>query len=288
VEKKLILRGILAGAVAGVLAFIFARILAEPAIQAATDYQSARDAAQDALNKAVGPVPAGADIFSRTIQADVGSGVGTIAFGIAMGALFAVAYSICLGRVGDLRPRPLAILVASGGFLGLYLVPFLKYPANPPGVGHEETIRQRTGLYLIMVVCSLAFLIGAVWIGQRLRSRFGAWNATLLAGAAFIVAIAIVMALLPSLGHLPYNRVTYGDFATETPQPLKDANGTIVFPGFPADVLFNFRLFSVALQAILWTAIGLVFAPMAGRLLESGRRWPPAPGEQPVAEHTAG
>lgn len=273
-EKKLILRGILAGAVAGVLAFIFARIFAEPQIQAAIDYESARDAAQQALDKAAGlPVPeAGPDIVSRTIQADVGSGVGMIAFGIAMGALFAVAYSICLGRTGNVRPRPLALLVAGGGFLGFYLVPFLKYPANPPAIGHEETIRQRSGLYLIMVICSLLFLIGAVWLGQRLRNRFGVWNATLLAGAAFVVAIGIVIALLPSLGHLAYNRESYGDFATETPQPLKNADGTIVFPGFPADTLFNFRLFSVAAQAILWGAIGLVFAPMAGRLLDPGAR----------------
>ena len=288
-EKKLILRGILAGAVAGVLAFIFARIFAEPQVQAAIEYESARDAAQEALDKAAGlPVPgAGRDIFSRTIQADIGIGVGMIAFGVAMGALFAVAYSICLGRTGNVRPRQLALLVAGGGFLGFYLVPFVKYPANPPAIGHEETISQRSGAYLIMVVCSLAFLIGAVWLGQRLRNRFGLWNATLLAGAAFILAIGIVMAVLPSLGHLTYNRETYGDLATETPQPLQNANATIVFPGFPADTLFSFRLLSVAAQAILWTTIGLVFAPMAARLLDPAAPRRRAPGEQPVPERTA-
>ena len=59
----------------------------------------------------------------------------------------------------------------------------------------------------------------------------------------------------------------YGDHATETPLPLTDDKGTIVYPGFPADVLFNFRFYSVATQLILWSAIGLVFAPMASRLL---------------------
>ena len=81
-----------------------------------------------------------------------------ILFGMAMGALFAVVYAVCLGRVGNLRPRTLALLVAAGGFLGFYLVPFLKYPANPPAIGHEDTIKARSGLYLIMVVCSIAFL----------------------------------------------------------------------------------------------------------------------------------
>jgi hypothetical protein len=41
-------------------------------------------------------------------------------------------------------------------------------------------------------------------------------------------------------------------------------------PGFPADVLFNFRLYSVAAQVLLWSAIGLNFALLAGRLLAPG------------------
>ena len=46
--------------------------------------------------------------------------------------------------------------------------------------------------------------------------------------------------------------------------------GTIVYPGFPADVLFNFRLYSVAAQLLLWSVIGLIFAPLADRLLAPG------------------
>ena len=78
-----------------------------------------------------------------------------------------------------------------------------------------------------------------------------------------MVAAGIVMALLPQLGHLAFNEQTYGNHATETPLPLTNAKGTIVYPGFPADVLFNFRLYSVAAQLLLWSAIGLIFAPLA-------------------------
>lgn len=271
-EKKLILRGVLAGALAGLLAFGFARIFAEPQIQAAIDYENGRDAAHAVLDKAAGlpPQPAGPDLFSRTIQADVGIGVGMILFGVAMGALFAVAYAVCFGRVGNVGPRTLALLVAAGGFLGVYLVPFVKYPANPPAIGHPGTITDRGGLYLLMVVCSVVFLAAAVWLGQRLTGRWGHWNASLLAGAAFLVVIGIVMALLPAVGHLAANEQQFGHQTSETPLPLTNANGTIVYPGFPADVLFTFRLYSVAAQLILWTTIGLVFAPLAERLLH---RW---------------
>jgi hypothetical protein len=276
-EKRLILRGILAGAVAGLLAFVFARIFAEPQINKAISYENGRDAAQAVLDRAAGlPVePAGPDLFSRTVQADVGIGVGLVFFGMAMGAIFAVVYAVCLGRVGNLRPRGLALLVAAGGFLGFYLVPFLKYPANPPAIGHEDTIKARTALYLIMVVCSITLLALAVWLGQRLKERCGNWNATLIAVGAFVVAIGVVMALLPQLGHLAYNKEHFGNQATETPLPLKNAKGVIVYPGFPADVLFTFRFYSVAAQLLLWSVIGLVFAPLAERVLSPADR-PPA------------
>src|SRR5262249_62403845 len=63
-----------------------------------------------------------------------------------------------------------------------------------------------------------------------------------------------------------------GPGATEPRLPLAGPGGRIVSPGSPADVLFSFRLYSVAAQLLLWATIGLVFAPLAGRLL----RPPPA------------
>jgi Probable cobalt transporter subunit (CbtA) len=271
-EKKLILRGTLAGVVGGILAFVFARILAEPQIQAGIDYESGRDAAQAALDRAAGlhVEHEMGEVFTRSVQANVGIGVGVIAFGAAMGALMAVAFIYSVGRTGGVRPRTLALLVAGGSFLGLFLVPFLKYPANPPAVGNHATIADRSTLYLAMVVASVAFLVGAVWLGQRLQGRFGTWNATLLAAAAFVVAIGIVMILLPSLGHLQANVDEYGRHPTETPLPLTDPQGHIVYPGFPADVLFSFRLYSVGAQLILWTTIGLLFAPAAEKVLTGG------------------
>ena len=268
-EKKLILRGIAVGALAGLLAFVFGRIFVEPQIQTAIDYESGRDAAQAVLDQAAGlpTEPAAPELFSRTIQANIGIGVGLILFGVAMGALFAVAYTFCLGRVGNPSPRTLSVLVAAAGFVGLYLVPFVKYPANPPSVGQEDTITDRGGFYLLMVGCSVLFLILAVWLGQHLKRRWGNWRASLLAVAAFVIAIGIVMVLLPSLGHLTSNEKQFANHPTETPLPLTDTHGAIVYPGFPADALFDFRIYSLAGQLILWATIGLAFAPLAHRLL---------------------
>jgi predicted cobalt transporter CbtA len=278
VERKLILRGLLAGACGGLLAFVFARLFAEPVIQQAVDYESARDAAQAALDKAVGlpAEAAGPDIVSRTLQRNAGMGVGMILFGVAMGGLFAVAYSLCLGRTGRLRPRPLALLVAAAGFVVIYLAPFAKYPANPPAIGHPETIHTRGTLFLTMLLTSLIAAVILVRVGQLLAPRVGNWNASILAGLGYLAVIGVAMALLPQVGHLRVNVYQYGRHATETPLPLTDAGGHIVFPGFPADVLAEFRVYSVAAQLILWSTIGVVFAPLAERVLDAGLRQPGA------------
>jgi hypothetical protein len=268
--RALVLRGAAVGALGGLLAYLFAWVFAEPAIQAAIDYEAGRSEAEAAIAAAAGEVPngEGPELFSRAVQGNVGLGVGVVAFGVAVGLFFAVAYCMAYGRTGNLRPGPLALLMALGGFLMLFLVPFVKYPANPPAVGDHDTIRDRAALWLLMVVVAVVCTVAAVWLGQRLRPRYGTSNATLLACAAFVVVIGAVMAALPALGELSMHAAHGGGAFTETPQPLRDAAGAIVYPGFDADVLWRFRVASIGAQAILWATIGLAFAPLAERVFQ--------------------
>ena len=235
-EKRIIARGLLAGAIGSVAAFAFARTFVEPLIDRAIAYEEAH----------AGGHEHGIELFSRGVQANIGMGFGMLAFGVAMGALFAVAYCVAYGRVGNLSPRLLSVLLAGGMFLSLYVIPFLKYPPNPPAVSLEETIRQRTLLYLLLVVLSAALLAGAVVLGRNLVERFGAWSATLIAAASYVVAIAIVMLGLPTIDETPAD--------------------------FPADVLYEFRLYSLGTQFVLWAIIAVVFASMAQRLLGEAQR----------------
>ena len=92
-ERNFIVRGLLVGAVGGLLAFVFARIFAEPQIQAAIDYEAGRDAAQAVLDGT--RETGGSDLFSRSVQGNLGIGVGMILYGVAMGGLYAVAWSTC-------------------------------------------------------------------------------------------------------------------------------------------------------------------------------------------------
>jgi predicted cobalt transporter CbtA len=250
VEKRLIGRGLLAGAIGAALAFVFARLCAEPVIGRAIAFEDGRADALDAH----GVHEHGAELFSRGVQSNAGLGFGVLIFGVAMGALFGVVFCVVFPRVGGAAPQRLSLLMAAAAFVAVYLVPFVKYPPNPPAVGQSDTIAARTGWYLMTVLASVLLAAAAVWLARRLTARFGAFSGRLLAAGAYVAAVAVALVPLPS--------------TDETPQPVRDASGSIVYPGFPADVLYEFRLLALATQLVLWATIGLVFATLVRRPLE--------------------
>jgi hypothetical protein len=73
----------------------------------------------------------------------------------------------------------------------VYLIPFLKYPANPPSIGNPETIQHRTAAYVVLILASAVAMVFAAMLQRRLIERLGGWNATLLAGGAYLVVIAL-------------------------------------------------------------------------------------------------
>jgi Probable cobalt transporter subunit (CbtA) len=285
-EIRVIGRGALAGLIAGVLGFVFAWIWAEPVIDKAIDYESGRDDILAALNMAAGRpmAPMGPMIFDRTMQSTSGIATGIIAFSVAMGALVAVAYLVLHGRFA-VRPQMLAWLICGFGFLGVYLLPFVKYPANPPAIGHTFTIFTRGQLYLTMVASSLILLGLAVFVARRLSHRLGLYRGVLIGAVGFLVLYGVLLAVLPSLGELSANAAHADQFgfasaATETPQPITNILSTpltvdgktfaawqVVYPGFDADVLWKFRWYSLINQVLVWTTIALVFGALVERLV---------------------
>jgi hypothetical protein len=254
-ERRFILRGFASGALGGLLAFAVARLLAEPLIQRAIAYENGRAAAEGALRRATGLASPAAEsaVYSRGVQSNAGLGVGMVLYGVAMGGFLAVAYVLVTrGMRPAARPRSVSLAIAAAGFAGVFLLPFLKYPADPPGFEHAESIDTRGSLYLAMLAISLVSVLAAVLAARRLRPRLGAWNGTIAALGALAVWMALVMAILPSLQPWP---------------PLRDRSGMIVYPEFPADLLDQFRLYAVLAQAILWGAAGVAFGALAERLV---------------------
>ena len=231
--RPLLVRGMLVGLAAGVLAFAFAFAIGEPQVRGAIEFEEQFAAAN----------PGPAEVVSRGTQETWGLLTGTVLMGVALGGLFSLVFAYAYGRMGQIGPRATAGLLALGAFVTIILVPFTKYPPNAPTVGAPETIDQRTILFMVMIAASILAAIAADRLRRNLVPRLGGWNASILAVVAFLALIVAVELLLPSV--------------QETPA------------GYPADLLYNFRVASLGLNAVLWAAIGLGFGAAAERLIHT-------------------
>ncbi len=161
--RSLLVRGMLAGFLASVLAFGFAKMVGEPQVEAAI-------AVEEQMAEAMGGSHAHEmpELVSRDVQSGLGLLVGLGVFGSAVGGLFALGFAAVYGRVGAIGARATSLMLALLCYIAIVLVPFLKYPPNPPGVGDPSTIGMRTALFFTMIGLSLAaWLAGSCFVSAR-------------------------------------------------------------------------------------------------------------------------
>src|SRR5271170_833468 len=236
---SLLLRGMIVGFVAALLSFGLLKGFGEPAVDKAIAFESAMEEAKAkaehdaavAKGENPGPIVEEPELVSRAVQGGIGLFTGVTTYNIAFGGLFALAFAVLYRRMGDFSPRLTAALIALSGFIAVYAVPILKYPANPPSIGNPDTIGLRTAIYFGMILLSLASMIVAWNVRNRLIEQFGAWNASLIGIAVFVIAAVAFGLAMPPLDEVP--------------------------EGFPAVVLWHFRMASLGAQAIMWTVLGL-------------------------------
>ena len=249
--RRLLVRGMLVGLLAGVLGFGVAHTIGEPPVNKAIAFESYVSHSHHEAD--------GMELVSRSVQSTAGLGLGTLVFGVALGGLFALAFAVAYGRMDALRARGSGLLLGGLGLVSIYVVPILKYPANPPSIGQADTINQRTELYLIMILLSVIITIVTLRLRQRFLPRFGAWNGTLLAGAAYVVLVTACYVLLPGVNEVPQQAIPGVVHAV--------TNDGVTFP---SAVLWRFRVASLAIQIVLWGTLALGFGVLAERLLEPG------------------
>lgn len=231
--RNLLVCGLIAGACAGLLATGFAELTGEPAVGRAIVFEQAR-----AIS--AGRTPE-APVVSRTVQRSVGLLVMSVVYGLALGGLFALVFAAVYGRVGRASPARTALWLAAAAFLVLFLVPFVKYPANPPAVGNPETIGKRTELYGLMIAISLFAAVAGVRVRRSVGKRRSTGASALVAIACYIVVVAAAGVALPGIDEVPST--------------------------FPAVILWRFREAAVGTQIVMWAVIGLIFAAGAQRLM---------------------
>ncbi len=243
---SLLVRGLIVGLFAGLLAGTFAYVMGEPHIDAAIAIEEAGGAAHTHGDE---PAAAGEEepLVSRNGQR-FGLFLATSLYGVALGGIFAVGFALLRRKLRTPSDSYAALGLAAAGFVGIVLVPFLKYPPNPPAVGDPETITKRTVTYLLTLVIGLL----AVWAGvaaSRWAQRFGdapwirfgdaPWIGLGVGAAAFLATVVAAYLILPTINEVPGS--------------------------FPATLLWQFRFASLGTQATLWLLLGFGYAALVDR-----------------------
>lgn len=221
VMRNVFVRGAASGAAAGLLTSVVAYLFVEPILSAAIRLEgSAEDAAP----------------IGRRTQTLLGMPTGFLLAGVALGLLFAVAYRVLPSGSTAWR-RSLGL--AAGGFAALALIPALRYPANPPGVGDPGTITDRTANYLLAVALGIVVVTGAYAALRALAARGAGVAARQTAvTSASVITVAVGFAFLPD---------------------MRDSVNA------PAARVYDFRVRSLGLLALLYATLGAVFGVLTLR-----------------------
>jgi predicted cobalt transporter CbtA len=247
-----IVAAVLAGVVAGLLASVLLTFTAEPVIDRAIALEAAHHRAV-APNEATDP-----EIVARSTQRGAGRFAAYGLAGGAYGALLGIAFLALRRRSqpgGGPEDTLRRALVAGAVLAGaLTVMPFLKYPPNPPGVGEPSTLAERQWKYLALIFLSVVILAAAARLSGWLRERGWFAEARLVAVAlAAGVPLGVLGAALP---------------ANSDPIDM------------PAKLLWQFRIASLSGNLLLWAVLTAGFGAAAVRRERELAR--------PVAEGTAG
>ena len=237
--RNFLVRGLIAGFIAGIVAFGVAFLVGEPPIDAAIAIEEAGSSAEPvaAHEHAEGAAEhshGDEGGITRETQSTWGLATATIVFGTALGGVLALVSALAVGRLGRLRPAGTVGLIAAVGFVSFYLVPYLKYPPNPPAVGSGDTIGARTAKYVTMLAISVIAAIVAVVVGRTLARQWSGIAAIGTVAAGYAAVVLVAAKILTPIDEVP--------------------------AGFPAELLWQFRTSSLTVQLALWTTLALVLA----------------------------
>jgi hypothetical protein len=187
--RDFLARGLVAGALGGAAAALFIRVVTETQIGFALEFEDAA-----ALG---GPAGEAAE-FSRGTQY-WGGMAAAVLYGAVIGLALGVAVAALHHRVRAHDEFGRVARVAAGAFVAVVLIPFLKYPANPPAVGDPDTVGERTRLYLSLMGGGLVMVFAAWFLWEYLTER--GWDGGRRAaatGGAFVAVVALAFVVWPA------------------------------------------------------------------------------------------
>lgn len=114
-----------------------------------------------------------------------------VILGTSVGALFGIVYAYSRNSLPGNHDVKKALILAGIMWLVVFLIPFLKYPANPPTVGDGDTVVLRGSLYLAFIAISGFSALGFYKLSKKFQGKKKLVSA--IGYGIFITAMAFVM-----------------------------------------------------------------------------------------------
>ncbi|MCV0430120.1 CbtA family protein [Nitrosopumilus sp.] len=152
--------------------------------------------------------------------------VSGVILGTSIGALFGIVFALSKNSLPGNNPLKKSLVLAGIMWITLYLIPFIKYPANPPTVGDSETIVLRAVLYLSFIAISGIGALSFYKLSKKIQHRN-----KLVSLIGYGIFISVVFFIMP-----------------ENPDDVSA----------PMSFVNEFRLMSVLGVSSFWLSVGIM------------------------------
>lgn len=149
--------------------------------------------------------------------------------GMSIGSLFGIVFALSKNSLPGKTDIQKSLVLAGIMWFTISFIPFLKYPANPPGVGESETVVLRGILYLIYIGISGFGALGFYKLSKKLKTR------KLIVIAWYAVFMGIAFFAMPA-----------------NPDPIT----------LSMDLVNSFRIMSVFTVSLYWISLGLILGAL--------------------------
>ena len=158
-----------------------------------------------------------------------------VILGISVGALFGIIFALSRNSLPGNNDIKKALVLAGVMWFTIYLIPFLKYPANPPPVGDPETIALRAILYLSFIAISGFGAVAFYKLSKKFQN-----NKKFVALISYGIFISVAFLAMP-----------------ENPDVVTA----------PMNLVNEFRIMSVLGVTSFWVSVGLILGFLWNRFI---------------------
>ena len=152
-------------------------------------------------------------------------------YGISLSALFGIVFGYSRRSLPGFNNKRKALFLAAIMFFVIFLIPSLKYPANPPAVGNPDTIYYREILYVAFIAVSGFSALALALSYRKLK--------TYLSDKTALVIVPLTYAIIMISTYLVF-----------PPNPDRIT--------IPTNLIISFRIASMFTIGVFWGVLGMI------------------------------